>query len=309
MNTLLLFKLCIILSTVEIGCLSLIISWFALHMSVQRPCDLGTTTNGLTNGVGPWAGFMMSRSTSSWIFTSTFHLRLKGVLLIGWAARFTFGSMWSLTAWPFSFPKSLCFSCRISPYSLSLHELPPLLFLSSVPRDSLQFPILVLRGSPSMLITQKKLALTEFSPAVTSQKNVPIISSGVWDAFSIWASWFALHFNYSSLWSLPRLFLDDVGACSKIHNHVQLVISNSDFLFLTGNAFYWGIFIILDHRPYLQHPSWDPCVVWVLLVLHHPSALSCLTLGTVPPFHIYGKSILLLASSSLCQNAPGLPHW
>lgn len=37
------------------------------------------------------------------------------------------------------------------------------------------------RGSPSALITQN-LALLVLLPAKTSQKNVPVTSSGVWDA-------------------------------------------------------------------------------------------------------------------------------
>ena len=97
------------------------IASFALRMSMQRrmsPSCLETTTTGLTHGVNPFAGSIMSKIISSWIFSSTLDLRLKGVLDICYATGLTFRPMWSFTARSFTFPTSLktCgyFSCRTS---------------------------------------------------------------------------------------------------------------------------------------------------------------------------------------------------
>ena len=60
-------------------------------MSIQRrmlPPDLGTTTIGLTHGVGPCAGSIMSSSMSSLIFFYNFDLMLNGVLLFAISQRF-----------------------------------------------------------------------------------------------------------------------------------------------------------------------------------------------------------------------------
>ena len=91
-------------------------------MSMQRrmsPPDFGTTTTGLTHGVGPCAGSIMSSSMSSLIFSSNFDLMLNGVLRIGCATGVTLGSMWSCTARSFNFPTPLKtfgnFCCRIPP--------------------------------------------------------------------------------------------------------------------------------------------------------------------------------------------------
>ena len=158
-------------------------------MSMQRrmsPPDLGTTTTGLTHGVGPSAGSMISKLMSSWIFSSTFDLRLKGVLRIGCATGFISGSMWSCTGRSFNFPTPLktsgYLSCRASPISCRP------VFTAAMSISTFNTPRLVAvslprRGSPLPSIIQNS-ALTVFLSVEISQENVPITSRGVWDAYA-----------------------------------------------------------------------------------------------------------------------------
>ena len=122
------------------------------------PSDLGTTTTGLTHGMGSVAGSILSKLISSLIFSSTIDLRLKGVLRIGYATGFTFGSMWSCTARSFSFPTPLktsgYFSCRTLP--MVCGELVFTLAMS-IPIFNTPRPVAVSlprSGSPLPLITQ-----------------------------------------------------------------------------------------------------------------------------------------------------------
>ena len=124
----------------------------------------------------------LRRLISSWIFSSTFDLRLKGVLRIGCATGFTFGSMWTCTARSFSFPTPLktsgYFSCRTLP--MVCREL-VFTAVISIPIFNTPRPVAVSlprSGSPLPLITQNA-ALVVFLPAQTSHENVPITSNGV----------------------------------------------------------------------------------------------------------------------------------
>ena len=180
--------LCVISSTVGIGCLALRISSLALRMSMQRrmsPPGFGTTTIGFTHGVGPSIGSMMSRSTSSFILFSTFDLKLKGVLRIGCAMGLTSVSMCSYTVRSFNLPTPLntCgyFCCNKSPMIfgqvLTAATSTPIFNTPRVTAVSLSR-----RDSPLPLITQNS-ALTVVFPTEVSQRNVPITSSGACDAY------------------------------------------------------------------------------------------------------------------------------
>ena len=174
LKTLLPFKLCKIISTVGIGCLSL-----------SQPSDLGTTTTGLTRRVGPAIDSTMSKLISSWIFSSTFELRLKRVLRIGCATGFTFRSMWSSTARSFGFRTPLktfgYFSGRISPM-ICEH-----VFTAGTPIPIFNTPISVavslLRSESPLPLIKQNSELVMFFPAETSHENVPITSKGVWNAY------------------------------------------------------------------------------------------------------------------------------
>ena len=145
------------------------------------PPDFGKTTIGLTYGVGPCAGSIMSSSMSSF-FQLWSHAERSPPHLC--AAGITLWSTWSCTAGSFNFPMLLktsgYFCCRI----------PPVVFGSAVtaamPIPIFSMPRLVAvsfhrSGSPSPLIIQN-LALAVLLPSETSQENVLITSSGVWDA-------------------------------------------------------------------------------------------------------------------------------
>ena len=113
-NTLLPLMLWVISSTVGIRCRALRIASFALCMSMQRrmsPPDFETTTIGLTHGVGPCAGSIMSSSMSSLIFPFNFGLMLNGVLAIFAAP--PLGFLWPL----------VCFCLFYHPSALSYNAL------------------------------------------------------------------------------------------------------------------------------------------------------------------------------------------
>ena len=150
--------------------------------SLMSPSRLGAITVGLTHGVGPATGSIMSNSTNCFSFSSTRSRSWNGVRRSGWATGVTLGSTCSVICVSFILPSPVntsgnswrnCSAWLVTaPTSIPTFIIPSFVAVC--------FPN---SGTPLPFTTTNSAFSLPF-PARTSHSNVPVVSSGLSEAYA-----------------------------------------------------------------------------------------------------------------------------